>query len=192
MSYRQLLNFMAQACHYAQEHVGCPDAWTTCKSKREAYLQTVSFQMACFLAQNTKDGGNGVDWDVVLDELADNTINENSQMTKSIEEWEKILKRIVDELGGWNDDHEGVSPQSHKENAVSEKRIHHVVAVTDSNGPEALYIDGVLKTWEESLYAFDIASATEGMAFELSHMNVDIPVDMTWPEKLESLMPYLD
>lgn len=75
---------------------------------------------------------------------------------------------------------------------MSEKRIHHVVAVTDCDGQEALYVDGTLRTYDDTLYACDIACATEGMAFELSHMNVDIPGELMWPKRLERLIKYLD
>ena len=101
MKNTKLLDFMAKACHYAQEHIGDSDAWSNDEEDREQYLQCVSYQMACFLAQNTVLGGDGVDWDIVLEELADNTKVKDGMMVKSEKEWEKIISNLVDELGGW-------------------------------------------------------------------------------------------
>lgn len=97
----QLLDFMAKACHYAQEHCGDPDAWYKDEEHRTQSLQCVSYQMACFLAQNTVDGRGGVDWSVVIDELIDAKLNKGGMMVKSVPEWKKILQDIVDDLGGW-------------------------------------------------------------------------------------------
>jgi len=97
----QLLDFMAKACHYAQEHCGDPDAWPTDCDKRIKLLQCTSFQMACFLAQNTVNGSEGVEWEVVINELASNKRSKNGIMLKSVSEWKKILRKIVKELGGW-------------------------------------------------------------------------------------------
>lgn len=97
----QLLNFMAEACHYAQEHCGDPQAWPKNMQEREQLLQCTSYQMACFLAQNTFDGGNGVEWDVVLKDLIACKTNKHGMMVKSIAEWKRILRKLVKELGGW-------------------------------------------------------------------------------------------
>jgi len=97
-----LLDFMAKACHYAQEHVGDPNAWGKNIEDREGYLQCVSFQMACFLSQNTVNGKDGVDWSIVIEELtSQNSINVYGMMVKSVKEWKKILQDIADDLGGW-------------------------------------------------------------------------------------------
>lgn len=90
----KLVTFMAKACMYAQEHIDDKDAWPTGKIEREDYLQCVSYQMACFFAQNTPRGDNGVCWDVVLYELAEHPM-------KSEKQWEKILGKIAEDLGGW-------------------------------------------------------------------------------------------
>ena len=95
-----LLDFMAKACYYAQEHVGDPDAWGKNIEDRESYLQCVSFQMACFLSQNTVNGRDGVDWSIVIEELTDTQLNKG-MMVKSVKEWKKILQDIADDLGGW-------------------------------------------------------------------------------------------
>lgn len=92
-----LLDFMADACHYAQEHIDDPAAWPTDKYDREEYLQCVSHQMACFLSQNTKHGHNGVETAVVLGPLCEYPM-------KSAEEWKSILEKEVNDLGGWKND----------------------------------------------------------------------------------------
>jgi len=89
----KLVTMMAKACHYAQEHIDDGDAWPNSKTDRADYLTCVSYQMACFLSQNTKQGHKGVDADVVLDPLIRNV--------KSETEWKKILEKIAKELGGW-------------------------------------------------------------------------------------------
>lgn len=89
-----LLSFMAKACMYAQEHIDDKDAWPTGKIEREDYLQCVSYQMACFFSQNTVDGDDGVDWDVVIKELSEHPM-------KSEKKWKKILGKIAKKLGGW-------------------------------------------------------------------------------------------
>jgi len=90
----KLVTFMAKACHYAQEHIDDPAAWPTSSVDREDFLQCVSYQMACFFAQNTVLGGAGVDWDVVIKELTEHP-------KKSEKEWKKILNKIAKKLGGW-------------------------------------------------------------------------------------------
>ena len=96
-----LLDFMAKACYYAQVHVGDPDAWSKDEIDRENYLQCVSFQMACFFAQNTRDGKHGVEWSIVIEELINTGLNNKGMMVKSVKEWKKILQETVDDLGGW-------------------------------------------------------------------------------------------
>jgi len=91
----RVVNFMAKACSYAQEHIDDKDAWPTEPSEREAYLQCVSYQMACFFAQNTRHGGEGVDWDVVIGPLTEHPM-------KTEAGWERILEEIAKELGGWS------------------------------------------------------------------------------------------
>jgi len=98
---KELIDFMAESCYYAQEHIGDPDAWSTDNADREKLLQCTSFQMSCFLAQNTVNGYNGVEWEVVLEPLVSTKCDKNGMMVKSIKEWKKILNKIAKELGGW-------------------------------------------------------------------------------------------
>ena len=101
----QLVEFMAKACYYAQENCGDPETWSTNIEDREEYFQCVSYQIACFLAQNTVEGHGGVDWDIILPCLVEVNININGDrsitMVKSIKEWKKILNKLAKELGGW-------------------------------------------------------------------------------------------
>ena len=90
-----LLDFLANACYYAQEHIDDPHAWSKDRSDREQWLGCVSYQVACFLSQNTVKGDEGVDWDVVITELTD-------PVMKSRSHWRKIIQKKVKELGGWN------------------------------------------------------------------------------------------
>ena len=97
--HKHLLDFMAKACHYAQEHIHDSDAWPTDEESREKYLQCVSYQMACFLAQNTALGGEGVEWDIVLPELVER--GDDRPFIKSINQWRYMLEILVDDFGGW-------------------------------------------------------------------------------------------
>ena len=90
----KLVTMMAKACHYAQEHIDDDEAWSQEISFRETALQCVSYQMACFFAQNTNLGYSSVDYDVVLDDLVEHD-------AKSEQQWEEILENIAKELGGW-------------------------------------------------------------------------------------------
>jgi hypothetical protein len=88
-----LLKTLAEACHYAQEHISCPDAWPQDAAFRENKLECVSYQIACFLAQNTHEGRAGVELDIILEDLI-------SPM-KTPGEWTIIISRLADFLGGW-------------------------------------------------------------------------------------------
>lgn len=94
MTKTKLVTVLAKACYYAQQHIDDPDAWSMNKVDREQLLQCTSFQMACFLAQNTVLGNEGVDWDVIIGELVQRPM-------KSEAEWEQILNDIAMSLGGW-------------------------------------------------------------------------------------------
>jgi hypothetical protein len=101
--YDNLLKFMAKSCYYAQSHCGDADAWDRPhqNTDRKYLLQCVSYQVACFLAQNTVEGINGVEFEIVLEELADKTLDDNGMMVKACSEWESIIQGHVDALGGW-------------------------------------------------------------------------------------------
>ena len=94
MTPEDLVLFMAKACCFAQEHIDDPQAWSTEEIDRENRLQCVSYQMACFLAQNTVFGEEGVEWEVVIDELV-------AHPMKTEEQWVEILNAVAKKLGGW-------------------------------------------------------------------------------------------
>lgn len=90
----KLLNFLALSCYYAQEHIDCNDAWDTSKEYRAELLQCVSYQVACFLSNNTVLGKNGVDWDIIINELS-------KHPAKKPKKWLKIINKKAADLGGW-------------------------------------------------------------------------------------------
>ncbi len=85
----KLIRFMANACYYSQDFI---KDWELSLEDREQHLQCTSYQIACFLAQNTKDGNGGVEATIVIDELVGET--------KSEEAWERIIWKLVAEFGG--------------------------------------------------------------------------------------------
>jgi len=90
----KLVTFLAKACSYAQEHIDDPHAWSIDSLDRENRLQCTSFQIACFLSQNTILGNAGMDWDIIIEELVEHPM-------KTEQEWEKILNKIAKGYGGW-------------------------------------------------------------------------------------------
>lgn len=94
----RLVDFLAQACHFAQEHIDDPEAWSLegDESSREVQLECTSFMAACFLSQNTVRGSEGVEWSVIIKELVEHPM-------KSIDEWRVILDARALELCGWTD-----------------------------------------------------------------------------------------
>ncbi|MFA5311699.1 MAG: hypothetical protein WC375_00105 [Methanomassiliicoccales archaeon] len=88
----KLVTMMAKACMFAQEHIDNIESWP--KNSRGQYLHCVSFQMACFLSQNTMRGANGVECDIILEQLI-------AHPMKTEKEWRTILNEHAKELGGW-------------------------------------------------------------------------------------------
>jgi hypothetical protein len=103
-----LLDFLANLCHFAQEHISDPDAWSTNPTKRQELLEPTSYSVACFLAQNTVNGHEGVELEIVLDHLAhvpSHSIRKHNGMyLTSKEQWIDIINDLVHDLGGWKDD----------------------------------------------------------------------------------------
>ena len=93
MTEPNLVSYLAQSCSYAQEHIDDLGAWPSLPAERAQLLQCTSYQVACFIAQNTRLGKGGVPWEVVIDELVEHP-------AKSIPEWEAIIEDIVNEYGG--------------------------------------------------------------------------------------------
>lgn len=86
----KFVDTLARICYYAQDNIR--DAYEDDDADYGVCLETPSYIVACFLAQNTKKGQGGVTGDVVFDELYDNL--------KPLKQWKKIIARLVKELGG--------------------------------------------------------------------------------------------
>jgi|TARA_R110000803_G_scaffold122915_1_gene190903 hypothetical protein len=89
-----LLDFMAKTCFYSQSHV--QDLYG-----RENRLKCTSFIISCFLSENTKEGGSGVESNVILKELVNSPIDSDNQIRRTEDEWRAILQLRVIEQGGW-------------------------------------------------------------------------------------------
>jgi hypothetical protein len=89
-----LPRFIASMCHYAQEHINDREAWPATKQTRMSYFECTSYAVACFIAQNTLYGYEGVESSIVLESLAEYPI-------KTKKEWEKIINDIAKEYHGW-------------------------------------------------------------------------------------------
>ena len=96
MKNKTLINYLAQSCHYAQEHIGDFSVWSKELADREKRLGCTSYQVACFISQNTIDGHLGVDWHIILDELIETT-----PAVKTVEQWETIIADKASLFGGW-------------------------------------------------------------------------------------------
>jgi len=81
----KLVNYMAKSCCYAQDSTFDFDINA---------MERVSYQMSCFLAQNTVYGNDGVDWDIAKKDLIGKK--------KTEEEWVEFFNKQAKELGGWN------------------------------------------------------------------------------------------
>lgn len=89
-----LVEMLAKACVYAQSHIDDLDAWSGNREGRRYLLQCTSYQVACFLSQNTRDGDGGVDWDIVVEELI-------AHPMKDEKTWQEILNLKAELYGGW-------------------------------------------------------------------------------------------
>lgn len=74
---------------------------------------------------------------------------------------------------------------------MSERPIHHVIAVLDNgSNDEALYVGGELKDSDSTIYMCDLAKVTKGLVFEFSHVIVELPDGREWPERFEELFAF--
>lgn len=83
--------FLAKMCYYAQDHL-FPFSESS-ETDRETMLQCTSYQVACFLAQNTRNGTDGVEWDIVLGALVE------AEQTEDW--WTLTIERLANSFGGW-------------------------------------------------------------------------------------------
>jgi hypothetical protein len=95
---KDLLDFMAEACHYAQDHT---TDWEHADPNHQndwVYLfECTSHMIACFIAQNTVNGGEGVESCFILDELI------KRPNPKSVKDWKAFLKKYVEDYGGFKE-----------------------------------------------------------------------------------------
>jgi hypothetical protein len=73
-----------------------------------------------------------------------------------------------------------------EEIADTYERVKQIVAVTDDSGDEALYVDGVLKAWDSTIYSCDIAALAGNAIVTISHRNVGRTLS-DWPKKLSDV-----
>jgi len=96
-----LLEMLARICYCAQESICDPVFYSTQIGDRKTAFMATSYVIAWFLAEYTGDGTSGVGTEIVLEQLADNTLNEKGLMFKSHAEWANIISGIADEMGGF-------------------------------------------------------------------------------------------
>lgn len=66
-----------------------------------------------------------------------------------------------------------------------------VIVITDSDGSEALYVNGDFRMADDTIYATDIAGKTEGLVIWFSHAVLG-GERMAWPQRYADLVPYLE
>jgi hypothetical protein len=93
MNTKQLIEVLVKICVYAQDHSGDISAWGPRNSDylHEA-MEHTSYVVACFLAQNTRGGNDGVSFDIVLDKLAGPVLSER--------QWTRVITDLVNTLEG--------------------------------------------------------------------------------------------
>ena len=88
--------FIAKLCYMTQLHLdGRVPEYMDETSKLQC-IEQASFQVSCLLAENTKDGRQGVESDIVVDELEDSL---HTPLT--IIQWERIIDQKAIEHGDW-------------------------------------------------------------------------------------------
>jgi len=86
----RFVDTLARICYYAQDNIR--DAYNDDEADYGHMLECTSYTVACFLAQHTKHGKNGVTGDVVFDLLYDSL--------KSLKVWRASIKKLVKDFGG--------------------------------------------------------------------------------------------
>ena len=69
-THEQLVDIIAKTMSYGANHYD--DEWRDHNEGDNAFplaMEAVSMCVACWLAQNTVEGGNGVEWEIVYDDL---------------------------------------------------------------------------------------------------------------------------
>lgn len=84
----QLINVCSRICYYAQDHSKDTESWGKRNTKKLAkQLHHTSYTVACFIAQNTKYGKDGVEFDILLKQLVGNVL--------TFKEWKKIITELI-------------------------------------------------------------------------------------------------
>lgn len=79
------------------------------------------------------------------------------------------------------------SPDSSVDHSAdANQTVKQIVALTEEDGDEALYVDGVLTACDSTIYACDIAEAAANATVTFSHRNVEQSVSV-WPKKLSDV-----
>ena len=99
MKRKKLIKTIAFICHVATEHTSGWEEDNPGDVNFVQLFQCTSYTVACLLAQNTRLGVDGVEADIVLDELCQRPV-------KSMKEWKKIATRYVDILNDSEDEFE--------------------------------------------------------------------------------------
>ena len=96
------LDLMSQALVHATSDLIGSDAPP---EQREARMYIMSYTVSCFLAQNTRDGKNGVGvpGDIILGELIYGSAMDNAY-------WRTRLEEMVNNLDGWDPQEEAAEP----------------------------------------------------------------------------------
>lgn len=90
----QLIRIIAEVCSYGSNHFD--DEWRKEGDSFGIAMEAVSMAVACFLAQNTKLGSDGVEWEVVYEDLI------KSSWSDPMEKWIDLATKLVDEFSGEN------------------------------------------------------------------------------------------
>lgn len=86
---KRLITFIANICVYAQDHFS---SFEGSEAEKKFAMEATSHTVACFIAQNTIDGSQGVETNIVLSKLV--------KKKKELPYWEKVISKIVQEFGG--------------------------------------------------------------------------------------------
>jgi hypothetical protein len=96
-----LIEMLAMICYCAQENICDPEFHSTEFCYRESAFIATSYVIACFLAKYTVNGNEGVESEIVLEQLIDIKLDDNGYMLKSLDKWKDIICNIANEFGGF-------------------------------------------------------------------------------------------
>ena len=75
---------------------------------------------------------------------------------------------------------------------MSEQIEHCVLVLDEESGHEAICIGGELADSCFTIHCCDIAKACEGKTVQISHVLVEMPANMQFPQQFEKLMPWVE